>query len=179
MDLEATCWEYKNPLMKEEIIEIGAYKVDENGVIESEFDRLVKPSKSVGVSSYCTRVTGIRNSDLVGADAWPHVYAEFIDWIDDIAENYILMAWGQKDYDWIIADCKYHGIETPEFNYLDMKETYRRIRNLKKATGFMKVLDREGIEFEGDEHNALDDSYGLTKLYLKYQHEWYNYFYLT
>ncbi len=71
LDLEATCWKDRNNGKPNEIIEIGALKIDENGKTISEFSRFVKPKLNPTLSDFCMELTTIPQSEIDSASNFP------------------------------------------------------------------------------------------------------------
>jgi 3'-5' exoribonuclease 1 len=88
-DLEATCWEGVD-VGQNEIIEIGAVKINDQKQIISEFEKFVKPLKHPILSDFCISLTSITQEDVNNAEYFNTVAEEFKDWIGYGAENYIL-----------------------------------------------------------------------------------------
>jgi inhibitor of KinA sporulation pathway (predicted exonuclease) len=80
-DLEATCWEGNLMGRQQEIIEIGAIRMDAYGHRKGTFQRFVKPVKSPSLSVYCKKLTGITQQDIDTALQFKYAGAQFRDWI--------------------------------------------------------------------------------------------------
>lgn len=174
-DLEATCWKHQHELMEQEIIEIGAYKVDPTGDIVDEFDQLVRPVVHPSLSSFCQELTGIVQSEVNKADTFDYVFEQFYEWIDPAVHSSLVMSWGNKDFKLIKQECTKANFDIAWLNYGDLKGAYRQMMGLSRSVGLARALKNEGIEFEGEMHNALDDSYNLCLLFVKYLNQWAKY----
>ncbi|HRG31778.1 MAG: 3'-5' exonuclease [Saprospiraceae bacterium] len=173
-DLEATCWEsHVSHLYQQEIIEIGACIMNHYGEIESTFTSLVKPNIHKFLSPYCKNLTQIDQSEINKAKTFPEVLDRFFDWAEIPDENYGFCAWGSADYKMILTDCQLHNIETDWLiPYIDIKSQYHKNKDLKKLMSLEKVLQKNGLEFEGQRHRALPDTLNLAKLVYKYRDDW-------
>lgn len=69
-DLEATCWENDHK-RQNEIIEIGAVKLNEGLKTVSDFQIFVKPALSPQLSDFCKRLTSISQADVDAAVYFP------------------------------------------------------------------------------------------------------------
>jgi len=88
-DLEATCWE--RPIRhRQEIIEIGAIKINEAYQITEEFQIFVKPSRHPILSEFCKELTSIRQEDVDAAPPFPMALDLFKEWIDTQNSPYLL-----------------------------------------------------------------------------------------
>ena len=171
-DLEATCWQ-GNHNNKQEIIEIGAVKLNEYGEAESIFSSFVKPVIHPTLSSFCTELTTIRQVDVNRADKFPDVIEDFQDWIEIFDENYLLCSWGGFDKRILISNCEYHDFESDWVeHHINVKKQYHEIKRLRRPMGLMRVLEKEGFEFDGIPHRGISDAKNLTKIFLKYLDEW-------
>lgn len=172
-DLEATCWEGSPPSQVQEIIEIGAYKLNPYGEVMDSFSRLVKPVIHPYLSYYCKTLTGIEQDDINRASSFVKVIDEFQEWIDIYDEEYLLCAWGKFDQRILIQDCKLHKLDYDwTAPYINVKEQYHDLKRLKRRWGLKKAVEFEGFEFTGDQHSALADAENLAKIFNQYRDEW-------
>jgi len=171
-DLEATCWRGRPPHGANEIIEIGAYKLNEYGESLESFSQFVKPYVNPRLSYFCTELTSITQEQVDRSKHFPHIIQDFMDWIN-LEEDYILCSWGKFDIQMIINDCNLHKLELEWLSHFtDLKQQYHRIKNIDKYTGLKSTLKREGFEFEGVHHRAISDAMNLCKIFVKYIDEW-------
>jgi len=105
LDLEATCWESKNKRDQNEIIEIGALKIDSDGYIVSEFCEFIKPILNPDLSDFCIELTTIEQADIDASDTYNVVIERFKEWIGP-EEPYVLCSWGFYDKRQFEKDCK-------------------------------------------------------------------------
>lgn len=172
-DLEATCWETPPPGYEQEIIEIGAIRINQYGEVRGSFDRFVQPLRHPRLSLYCRNLTNITQRDIDRADDFETVIDEFIEWghIDD--ESYTLISWGNFDKKMLAQDCIRFKLDYEwAFQHINLKESYRLLTRKKKAMGLRKACEREGIDFTGMQHRAISDAENLAKLFLKHLGLW-------
>ena len=173
MDLEATCWLGKPPKGINEVIEIGAVKINDYGEVLEHFSRLIKPVVNPRLSGFCKRLTGIKQAQLNTADNFEKVISEFKDFIGIDEEDYILYSWGNNDKAYLCNNCKLFDLDTDWLrNFVDMRKIYLDITGHKKKSGLKVIVESEGFEFEGDQHSAYVDAYNLSKIFIKYLDEW-------
>lgn len=171
-DLEATCWRGRPPHGVNEVIEIGAYKLNEYGEVLDMFNSFIRPTVNPRLSGFCTQLTTITQKDVDRAGVFPKVSEQFQDWID-IYEDYKLCSWGKFDKQLLKNDCTLHKLEDEWLEHsVDLKNQYHRIRNMNKYTGLKTTLDREGFEFTGVHHRAIADAANLCKIFVKFIDEW-------
>jgi 3'-5' exoribonuclease 1 len=172
-DLEATCWEGRPPSKVQEIIEIGALRVNRYGEVESVFDRFIKPVLSPYLSAFCQELTTIRQEDVSRAAIFPEVIEAFQDWAEIFDEDYVLCSWGNFDKKMLIQDCRLHHLEFDWTDpHINLKRQYQEIRRLRKPRGLKSAVNAEGFDFTGTHHRGLDDAENLVKIFVKYLDEW-------
>jgi len=175
-DLEATCWEstYEAHGKKQEIIEIGALKINAEGYIDSRFESFVRPVFHPTLTNFCQRLTSITQVDVNQADKFPLVIEDFQEWIGLFdEEEYLLCSWGFFDRSAFMKNCKYHDIEGDwAKKHISLKHQYPRIKNTGRAIGLRKAVESEGFDFEGIHHRAISDAENLAKIFIRYLPLW-------
>ncbi len=171
-DIEATCWQNDPPHLIQETIEIGAYLLDDYGDILEKFSRFIRPVKHPNLSPYCVELTGITQLMVNRAKTFPEVIEEFQDWIN-LDDEFVLCAWGDFDKKQLKRDCEAHRLDTWWLDeFLNMKTQYEQFKRLTKRTSMVSALKREGYEYVGRQHRAIDDAFNLTKIFNCYLGEW-------
>ncbi len=173
-DLELTCWEGDMAGRNQEIIEIGALKIDSYGHIRSRYSRFVKPILYPILSPYCAQLTSIKQENINSAKSFKYILPEFIEWIEREPDPYFLVAWGHHDREYLIQDSILHKLETDWMKniYFDLNKKYLQLKKLREPIGLISALTKEGFEFEGTPHRADDDAYNLSRIFLKYFGDW-------
>lgn len=173
LDLEATCWEKKKKGQVNEIIEIGALLLDENGGLISEFEQFIKPQVNPTLSEFCTELTTIRQEDVDAAQAFPEVLNAFHEWFGMAEGNYVLGSWGFYDKIQFTKDCNLHGLPTEWLErHVSIKHQHKEICGLTKPLGMRKALEVEGFELDGTHHRGIDDARNIAKIFRKYLKLW-------
>lgn len=171
-DLEATC--DKERTIKNEIIEIGAVKVNSDYEVISEFSRFVKPMNNPTLTDFCKGLTSITQDDVDNAQSLPEVLEEFLSWVGD--EETIYCSWGFYDKVQIMNDCRLHKLNYDWItdNHISLKhQHYETIRESKgRPYGMAKALRSAELTLEGTHHRGIDDARNITKIFLKYKDEW-------
>ncbi len=172
-DLEATCWEIQPPGYESEIIEIGAFRVNDYGEVRGKFNRFVKPVLHPTLSPFCRQLTTITQADITKAKTFPDVIQEFMDWGYLEEEPFLLCSWGNFDRKMLIQDCKLHRLEFEwAEKHINLKEQYRLMKRKKNGIGLRKAVENEGILFTGQHHRGISDAENLTKIFLKFMGNW-------
>ena len=172
-DLEATCWEGSPPTKVQEIIEIGAFRLNGYGEVEGRFSRFIKPVLNPYLSAFCQELTTIRQEDVDRARTFPDVVEQFQDWADMFDEDYVLCSWGGFDKKLLIQDCKLHRLDWDWVEpHINLKQQYQEIKRLRKPRGLKAAVEAEGYEFSGTHHRGIDDAENLVRIFLNYRDEW-------
>ena len=79
LEMNPVAKEYKNAyeILKQEIIEIGAVKLNERLEIVDTFDCFVKPEFNYQVTPYINKLTGIKSSSAMNAELFENCIKEF------------------------------------------------------------------------------------------------------
>lgn len=162
MDLE-----WNNSYMKSaekfinEIIEIGAVKLDENLNTVSTFSELIKPVVSKKLRSRIKNLTHISNEDVRHGQPFSQVIADFADWV---GEDALIMTWGDTDIRTLQTNFKYFlNTKSIEFitKYADLQrycQCFINMENIQQA-GLSYAAGCLQIDPEKyPHHRALDDS---------------------
>ncbi|PLS19614.1 3'-5' exonuclease [Bacillus sp. M6-12] len=174
-DLEATCIDkIKYPeqakTFPNEVVEIGAVKINEKGEIVDSFERFVKPILNPVLTDYCKNLTKIPQSKIDEAEGFPDVIQAFKEWI---GEDYILCSWGHYDKKQFKKDCELHKLSYQwVLPHISLKHQHQAIRKLKHGMGTRKALHKEGFAFEGTPHRGIDDAKNIAKIFVKYLNQW-------
>ena len=173
-DLEATCWENPPQGFVQEIIEIGAFRVNAFGEVRGKFNRFIKPVVHPSLSPFCRQLTTITQEDVNRARMFPDVIEEFLEWAYIEEEDYRLCSWGSFDKKMLIQDCRLHRLDEAwvEAHHINLKEQYRILKRMKSGMGLMRATEKEDIPFTGQHHRGISDAENLVKIFLKYIDRW-------
>lgn len=172
-DLELTCWEGDMAGRQQEIIEIGAIKINSYGHSVSQFTKFVKPVHFPILSPYCINLTSISQSQINHAKHFKEIFPQFIDWCEHQGDPYYLIAWGHSDQKFLLNECKSNKLDTDWSDfYIDLNKMYTKIKKLRENVSLTSALNMEMIEWEGQQHRAEDDAYNLSKLFVRYFADW-------
>jgi len=172
-DLEATCWLGRPPKGYNEIIEIGAVRINEYGEVISRFENFVKPTVNPILSGFCKKLTSITQAQVNTARTFPKVLEEFKLWADMYDEDFYICSWGQNDKKLFADDCRLHKLESDWLDtYVNLKTQYDHLKGDTVKGNLKKIVIREGFEFTGIPHRAISDAENLAKIFLKYFDEW-------
>jgi len=172
LDLEATCWKDKNVNKQNEIIEIGALKIDKEGSIQGEFSAFINPKLHPKLSGFCKELTTITQEEIDAAAPFSVVIEKFKKWIN-IDKPFILCSWGFYDKKQFTNDCDLHGLsKTWLANHVSLKHQYADIKKLRRPIGMGKALKLEKLKLEGIHHRGIDDARNIAKIFLSNFDKW-------
>ena len=172
-DIEATCWGKYAPPKQQETIEIGALMLDRYGEVQDTFHRYVRPKLNPLLSNYCFDLTGLEQETIDRAAYFPDVAEDFQDWIEVFDEDYMLCSWGSFDQKILMSDCDLYNMETKWLEpYMNLRRQYQTMKRSRRNQGLKYVVEKEGFEFTGTNHEAIADAENLAKVFIKYLDDW-------
>lgn len=175
-DLELTCWERiredgsidKSPPegMENEIIQFGYVVINlAERRIEDKGEWLIKPKKST-ISPFCKELTGI-SQEMIDNEAIS--FERFRKELEK--KGYLSIpttSWGYGDYFQLKANCDYLDLKYPlSSSYFCCKTLFGLWTGRSKGWGLRKAMAKLGLDFEGNQHNAMWDSYNTARVLLE------------
>ncbi|QST02311.1 exonuclease domain-containing protein (plasmid) [Pontibacillus sp. ALD_SL1] len=174
-DLEMLCGPQYKCFSEQKTIRLGACLLNNQSKTPHFFDRYVKPDKG-RISSYCTRLTGIKNHHMNNAKSFLEVFEEFLSFVGDV-EGCMFYAWGNNDIKRLELDLAGTPFQrewnTIRERYVNFQEEFMEIagctRSLEYALGLYDQV------FIGERHNPKFDAYNTYRIWEKVnQHDLYN-----
>lgn len=170
-DLEATCKE-NDRSFKNEIIEIGAVKVNEKLEVVDVFDKFIKPRLNPTLTNFCKELTTITQDDVNNADSFSTVIEEFKQWIGVDQKDYLLCSWGFYDKSQLSKDCKLHGLDDSwVYKHISLKHQFADIKNTRPC-GMEKALKMLKLPLDGTHHRGIDDAKNISKIFMSCFKQW-------
>jgi len=176
LDLEATCWERPdNNNRTNEIIEIGAVKLDENANQVDTYQTFIKPTMNPILSEFCVKLTSIQQAAVDNAPDFKTALMDFEKWICHESTNTALVSWGYYDKNQLLKECQAKdcngSIRTILDNHHSIKHDFAKIKNIK-ACGMGKALNILGMPLVGTHHRGIDDALNISKIFKAVFDEW-------
>ncbi len=150
-----------------EIIEIGAIKLDESGVIVGEFSQLVKPVVYQEMHHFTSQLIHMQMKELERGKPFPKVAGDFLKWCGD--EAYLFCTWGATDLTEFQRNMRFHDMEPLSdgpLRYLDVQKLFsiayedrKTRRALEYAVNFLGM--EENLPF----HRAFSDAYYTSRIF--------------
>ena len=141
------------------IIEIGAHKFSQNGIVDQPFQSLISPSCKI--RPFDSRVSGITDNMVRGQPLFSEIYQEFFSYVD----GSVLVAHNAPfDKRALLSQCARDGIELPDLIFIDTLPLLKRVVALPKYS-LDFVLSHFKISNKVH-HRAGDDSLAVLKLFV-------------
>lgn len=144
-----------------EIIEIGAVKLDKNLNFKDKFSCLIKPQIGKKLRGSVKELTNITNEEVRSGEPFTKVFSSFRRWV---GSESILLTWGDGDIRVLIDNYKYlNGIDTIPFlsYYADMQAYIQSVLGTPKSRqiGLSAAAQELGVDESAfSHHRAYDDS---------------------
>ncbi|HIZ20193.1 MAG TPA: exonuclease domain-containing protein [Firmicutes bacterium] len=145
-----------------EIIEIGAVKIDDRLQQADTFHAVIRPVVSRKLSTLVHDLTGIEQEELEDGGSFPQAVSRLRKWIAD--PEAVVMTWSTTDLMVLLENCRYFLKEEriPFMQWYSDLQAYCQGRldyGTAQQMGLSKACEILGIPEEGmDLHRALDDS---------------------
>lgn len=171
MDLE-----WNNAYMKSaqkfvnEIIEIGAVKLNEQLEIVDTYSELIKPKVSRKLRSRIKDLTHLTNEDVSGGKPLEEAIAQLEEWA---GEDALFMTWGDTDIRTMLTNFKYFlKIDSIPFigRYADLQRYCQCFINMENVQQAGLSYAAECLQIDAEKyphHRALDDSLLSAECFVK------------
>ncbi len=154
----------KSGVVKNEIIQIGAVKLDEKYRVVSTYEAYVKPMYST-VCPICTRITGITQYDVENAKPLSQAVEDFLAWADDSEARYY--SWSDNDSRQLRSELKAKGVDetliTLFDHWYDFQKEYCSLIGQSRM-GLDIALKGAGLQQIGSKHSAAADALSSVQL---------------
>jgi DNA polymerase-3 subunit epsilon len=149
---------------EENIIEIGAIKYKGNKKVDV-FNTYVNPQKLI--PSYITKITGIKNNDVINAPKIEEALPKFLDFIG----NDIIIAHNANfDMKFLLTNTYNLNIDKPTNEVIDtlsLSRKYMKDSNGSKLPSYKLEMLKKHLNINIGSHNALDDCIVCAQVYMK------------
>ena len=143
----------------DEVIEIGAVKLDENYKQVSEFQCYVKPEHGA-ITKHITTLTGITQATVADKPTFARAFQNFMDWIG--TWDFQLYSWSNSDMNQLKAECTYKlplfDIKRLERQWRDLQKAFDERIGLHSSLALKHAVGAMNRDFEGTQHTALADA---------------------
>ena len=154
-----------------EIIEIGASMLDENLWEIGKFQIYVKPEYNDVIVPKISKLTGITNEMVANAPTFSVAFKQFTDWCLNIKDDVMIYAWSNTDHSQVMKEIQLKQYKLSEEEHKLMEHGWTDFQNefdihlgCERQISLKLALDMAGIDFNGRQHDALDDARNTAKL---------------
>lgn len=154
----------------QEIIEIGAVKLNEQNEEISSFCEFVKPAYVTKIYAKFKKLTGITTEDITDAAPLSDVLPRFIKWCGD---DYIIYSWSDSDiwqfmYETRLKEMEnLSGLSYMYNHWRDFQQEFCNLLHLQKVMNLGRAVNLAGLDFSGREHDGLADARTTSRLYVE------------
>ena len=145
--------------LNEEVIEIGAVRLDENFQQEAEFQCYVKPEYGP-IKKHITSMTGITQAMVADKKTYAACFQDFVDWVGE--EETKIYSWSMSDIKQLRSECRYKlpdfDIEWLNERWVDLQQEFDDRLGLHNSLALKHALGAMDHKFEGTQHTALADA---------------------
>ena len=170
VDFEATC----GPGVSAsdiEIIEFGGILLPLAQAVDPEqgvpFHQYIKPIKNPKLTRFCTKLTGVTQSDVNDAEEFLSVMSVITDWFSELQVSMsktLFTSWSPFDGQQLKRECLHNDIPCPFLHFLDLQHCFKQTQQQSTMHSVSKALEIVGLEFEGRQHSAIDDARNTARL---------------
>lgn len=167
IDLEATTDDGGWPITEMEITEIGATLVTRDGRELDSFQRFVRPLRRPLLTPFCRELTHITQANIDAAQTLTEVWPQFERWLGQHQSQLVgWVSWGEYDrrqleQDWQRLQLTSALSQVPHIN---LKQRFAKARRLERPLGLNGALQLAGMQFNGQQHRALEDARNTARL---------------
>lgn len=161
LEMNPVSWEFREVRRKlnEEVIEIGAVRLDENFQQEAEFQCYVKPEYGP-IKKHITSLTGITQAMVADKKTYAACFQDFVDWVGE--EETKIYSWSMSDIKQLRSECRYKlpdfDIEWLNERWVDLQQEFDDRLGLHNSLALKHALGAMDHKFEGTQHTALADA---------------------
>ncbi|UCZ84304.1 exonuclease [Pseudomonas sp. L5B5] len=167
IDLEATTDEGGWPVSEMEIIEIGATLVNREGREQDHFQRFIRPLRRPMLTPFCRELTHITQANIDCAAPLSEVWPLFERWLSQHQPRLEGWAsWGDYDRKQLQLEWHNHQLHSllNDVPHMNLKQRFAKARRLERPLGLNAALQLAGMQFNGQQHRALEDARNTARL---------------
>ena len=154
-----------------EIIQIGAVKMDGDCSILDSFSSFVRP-RFGRIDRFIGKLTHISESDVHEAPELEEALLRMMRWIG--GDDVVFYSWSRTDLSQIRKEvpikcgkCSEWEILTDPSNWIDYQEQFMRRLKTSRQMKLSDALDLAELDVEGRLHDGLDDAYNTARMIAK------------
>lgn len=144
-------------LLHGEIIQIGAFKADENFELIDKIKINVRPKFYKKMNSRVKQITGITDIQLTAGETFPQAFKRFKMWC---GEEFRFITWGNEDLNVLADNLALHGLDNSYGkDYINLQLIFNRQTNCEHLQcGLSTAVETLGIPIDVHAHDAFNDA---------------------
>lgn len=145
-------------LLHGEIIQIGAFKVDDKFELIDKFKINVRPKYYRKMNPHVEKITGITGAQMMSGEAFPKAFKQFRKWC---GEEFRFITWGFDDVGVLADNLTLHGLD-PSFgsDYINLQLIYnRQMKDEHLQCALSTAAEKLEIPLDVQVHDAFNDAY--------------------
>ncbi|WP_300727935.1 exonuclease domain-containing protein [Pseudomonas sp.] len=167
IDLEATTDDGGWPLEEMEVIEIGASVVTRTGREVDHFQRFIRPQRRPLLTPFCRQLTRIPQTSIDAGAPMTQVWEQFERWLGQhLPQLEGWASWGDYDRKQLEQEWQQKHLNSvlARLPHMNLKQQFAQARQLKRPLGLNSALQLAGMQFNGQQHRALEDARNTARL---------------
>ncbi len=155
-----------HPECPQEIIEIGAVRLNRHLEVEDTFQLMIKPKLYHKMHPKIRQKTKITREELETGIPFGEAVQAFREWIR--SDDPVMGSWGMDDHQELVRNCAFHQLETQWFQrHLDIQKLCMNYLGMSKGNqiGLKKAVEHFGIKLDNSFHKALHDAIYTAHVY--------------
>ena len=160
LEMNPTGKAYRETL-RQEIIQIGAVRLDSDYKEIDSFMCYVKPVWNDHIDKNIEKLTGITDEDVEDAESFSEAIQAFLKWrgADPV------YCWSDSDERQVLKEAETKGLGIRIEGWHDLQKEFGDYLSFERQTRLSLALEEAGLVFPGKKHNALDDARATAKLF--------------
>ena len=167
IDLEATTDDGGWPIEEMEVIEIGASVVTRAGREVDHFQRFIRPQRRPLLTPFCRQLTRIPQANIDAGAPMVQVWQQFERWLGQhLPKLEGWASWGDYDRQQLEQEWQQKKLDSAlaRLPHMNLKQQFAQARQLRRAPGLNSALQLAGMQFNGQQHRALEDARNTARL---------------
>ncbi len=164
IDVEATCWQGKNPAGEpNEIIEVGICVLETaTGERIAKDSIIIKPALS-SVSDFCTELTTLTQADVDKGISFKEACKKLKK--EYLSQQYTWASYGDYDRRQFERECRSKSVGYPfGTSHINVKNLLALTQHWETEVGMATALDKLALPLEGTHHRGVDDAWNIAKI---------------
>lgn len=145
-------------LLHSEIIQIGAFKTDENFTLLDKIKINVRPKYYKRMNPHVEKITGITRTQLMSGETFPQAFRRLKAWCGN---EFRFITWGFDDLGVLADNLTLHGLD-PSFgsDYINLQLIYnRQMKDEHLQCALASAAEKLEIPLDVQTHDAFNDAY--------------------